>query len=617
MNGSEGKKTMETSSGARLNLAQIHMIKLQAERENGTPGEEQTEAKTELAKKKRQRIEVEAEQMEAAFDAASSKNPFTSALGGMVTGLVDMVGEIKDAVEDTVSLVSPELAAGLGIGFGVAFGGQLVAFASTLGAALPTIAGEAVRWGLTTMTVGKVVDATANVIVNSTTGSEANDLRKELDALDEQILALEAQVGSSDEDRASNDADRRRTKQQLRQTLDEQSRTVDAHMAAMRGAQSTQMMSAKVPAGVRAMQVAQANAAEMEARGAVAGVADMQAQMQQLREQALALRGAAADEQWKNEKTRAWLDFGAAWIEVAATVLSCGASSAATSGVSAASSGMAVAQSALSVGSAGLGIASAFITDEGVQEKFRQAEAMEIQAEDLQRSTDLAKSISMELRYEADQKMDRVVDSMEVVEGDTRSAKGAATALRAQNGMTQMRKRGIADNNQKRFEASGESVKKQQSAHAKRVDADGAMGDRAMWGQVGSIVSGATAAAGLGANVFQLRSALGAADTALSSVNMATELNGAAQSAAEGWNQAASMANAAGGLAQSGVALRGATVDDGADERRDAERAKLEADRHGRDARELQQQLDAARRDHRRSYDGQVSMARNLGAARA
>ncbi len=602
---------METAGGARLNLAQIHIIKLQTERQNRSTGEDNAEAKAKLAAKKRERIEIEADQVEAALDAALSKNPMMSTLGALVMGVADLVGDVKDAVEDAVGFVSPAGAAVIG----VAFGGHLVSAASTLAAALPTIAGEGARWGLTTLSVTKVVDATVNV-ANLHKGGRAHELQEQLDAIDAQLLELESQVGRSTENRAENDADRRRTKQQLRQTLEQQSQVVDAHLAAMRGTQSSRMMSAQVPAGVRAAQVAQATAAELEANAAVAGIGELQDQIEQLREQALALRQSASDEQWKNEKTRAWLDFGAAWLEVAATVVTLGASSAGTTAVSAGTSGVAVAKSALSVGSAGLGIAGAFITDEGVQAKYRDAEAMEIKAEELQHSVDFAKAISTELRYEADQRMDRAVDSMELPPGEVQaSAKGGAAVLKAQNGMTQMRKASVRDSNQRRFQAAGRSVQMQRKANARRVEADGAAGGKATWGQIGAIASGATAVAGLGFSIGQLDASM--VGDSIDTVNAATELEGAARDSVNALQSAEQIAGAVGGVVQSGVSVRQATVDDGAAERREAERAKLQADRHQRDAGEEQQRLEKARREHRRSYDGQVAMARHLGGGYA
>lgn len=607
---------MAMRATAPLSLSQIQLIKLETERENRSDtGGAQEKSREDLARTKRKRIEVETQHVEKQLALTAQKNVFSQALGSFIQGMAQTIGDVKNMASDVVSFVSPEAAAVIG----VAFGGHLAAGAVAVGALVPAIVGAT----LSTLTVGKVVDAVANICALDT-GSEVNDLRKALNTLDRQILELESAIAKSDGNESSKKSEERRTKQKLRQANDLEEQVHMAKIDGMKGRVMTVLQGSKIPEGVQLAQTARAMATLGESQDVLASTREMQLDIEQMRSRALEIQIKAGDEQWRNEKARTWIDFGIAVAEVAATVLTLGASAmysatgtaitagkaAAQAAVQATQAGLQLAKATVSLASAGLGIASSFITDDNAKAKQRNAEAIRARSDDVQRRVDKAKASAEQLAYEVDQTLDIAVRMMELAEYATPAAAGNRGAIQAQLGIARTHLETLRDSIREQFAAAGRAVGLRLDGVEHRRDEDGASRSKNHVSQGIAIGSAALSAVGFGFSLDNASAALAYAQDVAELGRAVERGRDALEAVNEAFNAFRNIASAGGGLAT-------ALMDDGADDARDARLKDTESERHRLDADAARDAFVKSRSSHQRAYEQALELQRNLAPSRA
>lgn len=606
-------------------------VQLRAQREQRLSAEAKRDDRTdELARAREQKIQAESKRIDAELSAAATKNFFSQALGDVVQGVVGLAAEAIDVAGDVLESDAVKWVAA---GTGVVFGAQLVATGTAVVAALPTVATEGVRWGLTTMSVGKVVDASSNVAALNA-GSEANELRKTIESLDEQIASLEADARKNDEGVAEDRRARKKARDGLRRGGDDARRADEAVFAGIRGRGGRITAGHGVTAGARAAQVAHAGAANAEASGLASEAKQLEGEMRDLQARARKLRSAAGDERWSNEKLRTWLDFGTSLVEVAATVLSAGAASAGTTAGTAAAQASAQltkaslqgASSTLGVVSAGGGIASAFITDGAASEKMIAAERMELGGRRLRREMDLVRVASMEAQFIAEQTLERINEMTEVADRDVLAAGGGAKLRRVQlqrvgNLATELRETARAG-----YEAAGLAIENKSVAIDRREAGDDRRGSQEVVRQGMAIGSAALALAGAAFSMAEIEPAtdgfvdvqrMGAKATAAGfEPEVVEDLQ---KTVLEVWKQSvepiqttASIVGGVGGVASSSGNVGVSLMDDGSEDDAAARAAELDVARAQREVETSIGRLERTRRMHRRSHENAVRLGRNM-----
>ncbi|MBK6683723.1 MAG: hypothetical protein IPG45_04565 [Deltaproteobacteria bacterium] len=538
-------------------LEQVQILRIQTSREGISVNREiqEVEAERQRTEEKKQ-ADLRILQLEESLAAQEIRS--SSFLGGIV------------------SVAAPALAGAFGIVAGSVFGGFGAAPLATAVQAAVTKLLSAVP---SAMIMGGLAGAVGAVVALHK-DNNASEAALGVSESEQAVAESENRKGQADGSVEDTSKERARARQGLRRGRDEVRETQQTIGAQLRGRGADGTL--RVPGGAMAKVTSlRLETALLEEQGANQDLREARGDALELRQEAIALRRKATEEEIAQRERKAWLGLAQAVVEVGAMVATAGASGAVNVGVN--------------IAQAGMKAASILGSPEEARAETRAAEDKEALAKRRDRDGDLAQAQKRSVAKDRDRALDAATalgQAQKVQVGGVMSGftinYAEIAKVRAQVAMEEAR-----DGRRDLKVARDEELQAEQQAIDHRRSGDSELAADESRDDVFAAIGAGVSLVGALAGVAQL-------DEALKGINQTLK-------AVEVGSQAASAGSNA---AQAGIKL--ADDDDSRAFERKADEARLEGKKAAAKISDAEDLRDRSEEDARRTLDAAVAMQRNL-----